>query len=114
MKEIERLYVYMEKKNLKPYFVEKEMGLSNGYLSIQKKRCADMGEGVINKIIDYFRDISPEWLLTGTGSMLRSAQTENQSPELAESSIYLLYKEMEARDGRLLEENSSLRNELRR
>lgn len=48
------------------------MGLSNGYLSAQRKRGADIGESMMNKIIDYFRDINPEWLLTGRGEMLKT------------------------------------------
>lgn len=74
MKAIERLYEYLDYKKLKPTALEKEIGLSNGYISVQKKRNADMGEGALNKIIDYCRDINPLWLLTGEGSMLRSEQ----------------------------------------
>lgn len=76
MKAIDRFYEYMAKKSLKPTAVEKEIGLSNGYLSAQKKRNADMGEGAMIKIIDYFRDINPVWLLTGEGSMLRRQQED--------------------------------------
>lgn len=75
MKAIDRLYDYLAEKSLKPTTVEKEMGLSNGYLSAQKKRGADIGEGMMNKIIDYFRDINPEWLLTGRGEMLKTKHT---------------------------------------
>ncbi|NDV65374.1 hypothetical protein [Bacteroides sp. 224] len=114
MKAIERLYLYLDQKKLKPSSIEKDMGLSNGYLSIQKKRGADMGEGVINKIIDYCRDINPEWLITGNGSMLRLEQPIEADQLFNESSIYRLYKEMEAKADRLLEENISLRNEIRR
>lgn len=72
MKAIDRFYEFLAEKSLKPTAIEKEIGLSNGYLSAQKKRNADMGEGMILKIIDYFRDINPLWLLTGEGSMLRN------------------------------------------
>lgn len=72
MKAIERLYQYMEYKGLKPTALEKEIGLSNGYLGVQRKRNADMGEGVFLKIIDNCRDINSSWLLTGEGNMLRS------------------------------------------
>lgn len=71
MKAIDRLYDYLAIKGLKPTSVEKAIGLSNGYFSAQKKRQADIGEGMMNKIIDYCRDINPEWLLTGKGNMLR-------------------------------------------
>ncbi len=75
MKAIDRFYEYLAEKSLKPTAIEKEMGLSNGYLSAQKKRGADIGEGMMNKIIDYCRDINPEWLLTGNGDMIKTNHT---------------------------------------
>ena len=38
-----------------------------------------MGEGVMNKIIDYFRDMSPGWLLTGEGNMHRTQAAAPQA-----------------------------------
>lgn len=76
MKAIERLYQYLDFKGLKPTFLEKEIGLSNGYLGNQRKRNADMGEGAFNKIIDYCRDINPTWLLTGNGKMLNDTDEQ--------------------------------------
>ena len=80
MKAIERLYQYMEYKGLKPTALEKEIGLSNGYLGVQRKRNADMGEGAFLKIIDNCRDINPSWLLTGEGNMLRVGSEEKNIP----------------------------------
>ena len=83
MKAIERLYLYFVKKGLKPTVVEKEINLSNGYFSAQKKRNADMGERIMMKIIDNCRDLNPEWLLTGCGSMFRAdCINEAQAKEL--------------------------------
>lgn len=70
MKAIDRLYNYLEYKDIRPTNLEKEIELSNGYLSIQKKRNADIGESVLRKITDYCRDLNPTWLLTGEGDML--------------------------------------------
>ncbi len=70
----------MEYKGLKPTALEKEIGLSNGYLGVQRKRNADMGEGAFLKIIDNCRDINPSWLLTGEGNMLRVESEEKNIP----------------------------------
>jgi repressor LexA len=70
MKTINRFFEYIEFKGIKPTRFEKENSLSNGYLGTQLKRNADLGEGVINKIIDNCLDLSCDWLLTGKGSML--------------------------------------------
>lgn len=72
MKIIDRISQYIEFKEIKPTVFEKEVGLSNGYLGTQRKRNADIGEGVINKILDYCLDISPTWLITGKGEMLKN------------------------------------------
>lgn len=72
MKAIERLYKYIDYKGVKAVPFEKEIGLSNGYLGKQLKRTADLGEGILNKIIENCPDLNPEWLLTGKGSMLKN------------------------------------------
>lgn len=120
MKAIDRFYEYLAEKSLKPTAIEKEIGLSNGYLSAQKKRGADMGEGMMLKVIDYFRDINPLWLLTGEGPMLRDSKnpeesklggTPNTTPisPTEESLIYKMYKEKDAEVGTLKEEIGALK-----
>lgn len=120
MKAIDRFYNYLAEKSLKPTNIEKELGLSNGYLSAQKKRNADMGEGVMNKIIDYFQDISPNWLLTGEGSMFRDSKTLNEKePSVLpispaeESIIYKMYMEKDAKVEELLKENGRLEERIK-
>lgn len=119
MKAIDRFYEYLAEKSLKPTTIEKEIGLSNGYLSAQKKRNADMGEGMMLKIIDYFRDINPLWLLTGEGSMLRTEHSQLLSEvPLQENSgeaaaYYRMYKEKDEENKVLLKENAVLQERLR-
>lgn len=69
MKAIDRLYQYIDFKGIKPGPFEKQIGLSNGYLSKQLNRNADLGEGIITKIIENCPDLSPLWFLMGTGEM---------------------------------------------
>ena len=72
MKAIERLYEYLKNKGIRPTNFEREIGLSSGYLSVQRKRKADMGESILTKVSDNCQDLSMEWLLTGEGSMLKT------------------------------------------
>lgn len=72
MKAIQRVKQYIDKQGFNNSSFEKKNSLSNGYIRTQIKRNADLGEGVLNKILDNCLDISPEWLLTGNGEMLKS------------------------------------------
>lgn len=83
MKAIERVKQYIDFKGFNNSSFEKENELSNGYIAIQLKRNADLGEGVLNKILDNCLDVNPEWLLTGKGPMLKIDLPEsNESKNL--------------------------------
>lgn len=45
-------------------------GLSYGYLGKQLERNADVGKGVMNRILENCPDIDTNWLLTRKGEML--------------------------------------------
>jgi hypothetical protein len=70
MKAIERLMQYIDYKGFNKRAFEIDNGLSNGYLGKQLTRNADLGEGVLMKIVENCPDLSPEWLLTGNGEMI--------------------------------------------
>lgn len=91
MKAINRVFEYIDKKRLKPTRLEKEIGLSNGYLRTQEKRDADLGEGVLLKILGYCLDMNPVWLLTGQGDMLNTPP--QPTPERGEAPIAYKSKE---------------------
>lgn len=71
MKAIDRLYIYLDSQNIKPTVFERNVGLSSGYLSKMKGRAANMGEDILNIVIDNCPLMSVEWLLNGKGDMLR-------------------------------------------
>ena len=73
MKSIERLLQYIDYKGLNKRTFVVDNDLSNGYLWKQLSRNADLGEGVLIKILENCPDLSPEWLLTGKGEMIISA-----------------------------------------
>lgn len=70
MKAIKRLYQYLTYKGIPPTRLEKEIGLSNGYLGTMLKREADIGESTFVKIIDYCLDLNPMWFVLGKGEMI--------------------------------------------
>lgn len=95
MKAIDRLYQYIDYKDIKAGPFEKMTGLSNGYLGKQLKRNADLGEGILTKIIENCPDLNPLWFLMGIGDMTNNSPTfenfekkiekiENQQDQTAE------------------------------
>jgi hypothetical protein len=129
MKTIERIYKYIEYRNITPAIFEKKTGVSNGYLGKQLKRMADIGESITTRIIENCPDIDPLWLLTGKGEMLRSnpdpANVHNEkeqkpptasAPEPEMSAIYsMMFERIEnmARENALLNaENKQLQTEI--
>lgn len=74
MTTIERLFQYFDYKGIKYTPVERELGLSNGYLGKMRARGASIGSEIIEKIVLNYPDINPEWLLTGAGQMIRNSE----------------------------------------
>lgn len=69
---IERLRQYIDFKGLNIYAFERSVGLSNN--TIRKKLDSgrnNMGTDTLQAILKTYPDLSADWLLLGTGEMLR-------------------------------------------
>lgn len=66
---IERIKEYIDFKGISKYRFYQETGFSNGFLD----KNSNIGSDKCERIIYQYTDVSPEWLLTGKGSMLREA-----------------------------------------
>jgi len=71
MKVIQRLYQYIEFKQISLNAFDVSIDASNGYIGKQIKNNASIGSEIIQKISETYTDLSIEWLITGTGSMLK-------------------------------------------
>jgi repressor LexA len=76
-KAIERVMEAIKIKGLKPSFVEKELGFSNGYLAKMSKNKSSLGEDVIIKISEYL-DFSLNFLLKGDENNLVLKEPEQK------------------------------------
>ena len=92
MKAIDRIYQYLEYKAFKVSDFEKKNSISNGYLSKMRQRSASIGEDILNQILENFPDISPEWLLTGIGDMLKSYKSPQPVDTVAENTGIEYYR----------------------
>jgi hypothetical protein len=77
MKSINRIFEYLEYHKIKPAHFERDLGLSNGYLGTQRKRSADLGSTIVEKIMNHCDDLNLTWLITGEGEMLVSNSPNN-------------------------------------
>ena len=89
MKAIERLIQYIDYKGFSNRSFEIQIGLSNGYIGTQLKRNADLGESILNKILDNCLDINPIWLISGKGEMLKQKEAP-MVPVINEKDSYII------------------------
>lgn len=91
MKAIERIYKYIDYKGINNSKLEKEIGLSNGYLGKMFSRKADIGESILNLILENSPEINPEWLLTGNGEMLKNKATLVETQDIIKGIPLITY-----------------------
>ena len=90
MRLIERLYQYIEYKELSFYAFERGCGMANGYLKKQFKGKGTVGSDMLEKIRKNYIDLSLMWLLTGEGTMLEETEEiPQQSSEVVENGYTL-------------------------
>lgn len=74
LKITERILLILENKNITKYRFHKDLGLSNGFLD--KKR--EITTEKYAKILDYFPDVNPNWLLKGEEDMYKKTTEKQQ------------------------------------
>lgn len=78
MEIFERIEEFIAAQDLTRASFERAAGLSNGYISKVQKG-SNPGKAQIAKIIKAFPQLSREWLLNGSGSMLVSGSVEGDA-----------------------------------
>ena len=76
MQIIDRLFMFFRENSLSNYKVEQTCGLSNGYLRNLRK--APSVE-ILEKIFSAYPELNREWVMSGTGDMLRSSAVDPSS-----------------------------------
>lgn len=68
---IDRLDKYMKAKNINDNQITVNCQLSVGLIGKARKGESDIGKKAIEKILNYYQDLSRVWLLTGEGEMCK-------------------------------------------
>lgn len=76
MTTVERLKKYIDYKGISLHAFETAIGASNGHISRQIKTSGNLGSIFIERILEKFPDLNPEWLLTGKGEMLKKDEMQ--------------------------------------
>ncbi len=83
----ERLLLFLKHLGVGQSAFERQVGISNGYISSIKE---SIGSGHVQKIASKFPELNTEWLLTGNGEMLKS--DNRNEPYLITSTGIKYYK----------------------
>ena len=79
---LQRIKDFIDSKSLSNRAFETSVGLSNGSFSSQLKHNKTIGVDKIENILHEYPELNPTWLLKGTGSMLLSEiSTQESTPE---------------------------------
>lgn len=68
---LDRIKLYIDTKGISIAAFEKSVGMSNASFSKSLKNNGAIGTDKLENILSIYSDISPEWLLTGQGDMLK-------------------------------------------
>ena len=77
---LERIKEYIDFKGITVAAFERSVGMSNASFSKSLKNKGAIGTDKLENILSIYSDISPEWLLTGEGEMLKSKRTMGDNP----------------------------------
>ena len=73
---LDRVALFAQNEGITIGSIEKTIGASKGVLSRALAQGTDVQAKWIKGIVENYPSLSPDWLLTGTGDMLRSSVTD--------------------------------------
>lgn len=85
---LDRIKLYIDTKGISIAAFEKSVGMSNASFSKSLKNNGAIGTDKLENILSIYSDISPEWLLTGQGDMLKEEPSLSVSINPQEGTPY--------------------------
>lgn len=79
----QNILYFIEYKGISKYRFYQKTGITRGILDQDN----GMSEENTTKFLAYFPEVSPEWLLTGRGDMLRQTKSDTQTGDINNSNI---------------------------
>lgn len=78
---LKRIKEYIDFKGIRVSSFEKSLGISNGSFGGQLKKNKTIGVDRLETILETYTDLNAEWVLTGRGTMLKDAESHEQTIE---------------------------------
>ena len=75
---LDRLKVFIDMKGIPVATFEKSIGMSNASFGKQLKKKGAIGSDKLENILRIYSDLSPQWLMTGEGEMLKSDEDRSE------------------------------------
>lgn len=108
----DRIALFAKEKGLSIRAIEQQIGCSNGVLARCVSKGTDISSSWVSKIVETFKDLSPNWLLVGEGPMFRSSPQASSSQEAptapTDPYIYRLLERKDEENKALIRENGRL------
>lgn len=86
---LQRIKKFVDYKGISVRVFEQSIGMSNGSFASQLKNNKTIGVDKLENILHKYREVNPEWLLTGKGEMLKN--TGQQSTLQSERKLIPFY-----------------------
>ena len=77
---LERIKEYIDQKGISIAAFERSVGMSNASFSKSLKNNGSIGSDKIENILSVYTELSPKWLFTGEGNMLKSESDAHDTP----------------------------------
>lgn len=90
---------YLDFIGLTPYKFYQQTGITRGVLTQNN----GMSEENTTRFLDYYRDVSPEWLLTGKGEMLKNREEVKNVVNEPVESYGIDYRELYLREKEIVD-----------
>ncbi len=83
MKTIDRISLFIEHQGISQNAFDVSIGRPKGYIGKQSRSKASIGSDILETILRTYKNLNPQWLISGEGEMVKVSRNENEVKEVA-------------------------------